>query len=258
MDQEKIKIEKRTKEFIRHYNELKEAGKFQNNAELVSILGYKRESSITEILKERQNIPPLKYLAFLDHFGLENTDPNTEQYRKADVTPKNYLIDRRNRKIISKPFLVPLVPYKARAGYVKAYDQVEYLEELEQYAIPPNVDPVGQVWRYFEVGGDSMEPALKSGDLLLCSQVPHEDWTQIRNFYIYVGVSDSEIFVKRLVLEGEDEFLLLSENEESYQPRLIKMETLKQLWVVRRHIKKELPTVKKFDLDKIRKKLNRS
>lgn len=81
MGQEIKKISPRTKLFIRHYNDLKEAGKFNTNADLLDILGYRRDSSITEILAERQNIPVTKFLNFLEHFGIKNTDQNTEKHR---------------------------------------------------------------------------------------------------------------------------------------------------------------------------------
>jgi phage repressor protein C with HTH and peptisase S24 domain len=207
----------------------------------------------------RQNLYYLTNKSVVDDSLLQNIKDKLGIDLTIDNAPSNtlsYMEARRHRKNNADPFLVPLVPYKARAGYIKMYDQVDYLETLEQYAIPPNVDPAGAIWRYFEVGGDSMEPTLKSGDLLLCSQVPMEDWMQLRNFYIYVLVTNNEIFVKRIYLEKEMEWILISDNEKQYGPEKFTIERLKEIWVVRRHIKKELPVVGKFDMDAIRKKLN--
>lgn len=167
-----------------------------------------------------------------------------------------YHLQRREQKNIPKTFVVPLVPYKARAGYVKMYDQVDYLDKLEQYAIPPNVDPAGAIWRYFEVGGDSGEPVLRSGDLLLCSQVPREDWMQLRNFHFYVLITATEIFVKRIYRETEMEWILISENEAMYPAIKFDVEAVREVWVVRRHIKKELPPTKVFDIEAIKKSLD--
>jgi hypothetical protein len=52
------KIEKRTEDFIREYSRLKKERIIKNNAELIDILGIKTVSTITEIIKRRQNITP--------------------------------------------------------------------------------------------------------------------------------------------------------------------------------------------------------
>ncbi|MGZ3850549.1 MAG: hypothetical protein ACXVKI_15520 [Flavisolibacter sp.] len=54
-------------------------------------------------------------------------------------------------------------------------DQATYIDDLEQYALPPGVNPTGAVWRYWEIVGNSMEPA-HSGDIILTSQVYQMDW----------------------------------------------------------------------------------
>ncbi len=193
-------------------------------------------------------------VAELDEEIVQNVQERLNIKLNEPVVP--YHLQRREQKNIPKAFLVPLVPYKARAGYVKMYDQVDYLDKLEQYAIPPNVDPAGAIWRYFEVGGDSGEPVLRSGDLLLCSQVPREDWIQLRNFHFYVLVTATEVFVKRVYRETEFEWILISENESMYPAIKFPVDTVREVWVVRRHIKKELPPTKVFDIDTIRKNLS--
>lgn len=79
---------------------------------------------------------------------------------------------RLQEKNTTTPFLVPLVGIKAQAGYVKGFEQVDYIETLEQYSLPPGVNPMGAVWRYFEVDGESMEPTFNSGDVVLATMVP--------------------------------------------------------------------------------------
>lgn len=65
----KIKlIRPETLEFIQHYQLLK--GKaFQNNTELAEVLGFNSAASITEIIKQRQNIDPAKFLKFKEIYG---------------------------------------------------------------------------------------------------------------------------------------------------------------------------------------------
>src|ERR1700759_540397 len=72
MDEEvkpnKIKtVRPETLEFIIMYNQLR--GKaFNGNAELAEILGFNSPSSITEIIKSRQNIDPEKFRIFKEYF----------------------------------------------------------------------------------------------------------------------------------------------------------------------------------------------
>lgn len=94
-------------------------------------------------------------------------DDFTRDTKKPARVNDDYLGMRRSAKAISLPYLVPMVPFKAQAGYVRAFDQVEFLDTLEKYALPPGVDPRGAEWRYFEVEGDSMEPTFHSGDIVL-------------------------------------------------------------------------------------------
>src|SRR4029079_7096313 len=79
-------------------------------------------------------------------------------------------------KNLPSEYLVPLVGIKAQAGYVKGYEQTDFIETLEKYSLPPGVNPKGLEWSYFEVDGESMEPTLSAGDILLTSLLPHEDW----------------------------------------------------------------------------------
>src|ERR1700743_3894667 len=75
----KIKtIRPETLEFIILYNQLK--GKaFSGNAQLAEVLGFNNASSITEIIKSRQNIDPEKLKIFKDKYsdfltGKKNTE----------------------------------------------------------------------------------------------------------------------------------------------------------------------------------------
>lgn len=71
IDSNQVHLEQRTLDFISSYNDLKGKGKISSNEELAGILGYKSESSITEILGKRQNIPPKKWAKFKEHFSAE-------------------------------------------------------------------------------------------------------------------------------------------------------------------------------------------
>lgn len=160
-----------------------------------------------------------------------------------------FINKRRAQKSESKnPFMVPLVPVKAQAGYVKAYDQSTYIDNLEKYALPPGVNPQGAVWRYWEIEGESMEPAFHVGDIILTSQVHQMDWENLRNFYLYVIVTDEKVLFKRVYCKNNLEWVLISENEEHSPQRLLPVEYIKEVWVYRRSIVSKAPPTKEFKI----------
>lgn len=170
--------------------------------------------------------------------------------------PETYQLERFKKKLTAPHFMVPLVPVKARGGYIKSYDQIQFLDTLEKYALPPGVSPVGAVWRYFEVAGDSMEPTFTKGDIILASQVPHDDWAQLRNFYVYIILTATDLLVKNVYALSDDEWILISENEEMYEPVKLSVNEIQEVWVMRRHIKRTSPKNKMFDIDSIIKKVS--
>lgn len=186
-----------------------------------------------------------------------HNEGDEDPFQRRDLE-SDYLKQRRAQKNTSLPYLVPLVPMKAIAGYVKSYDQIEFLDTLEKYSLPPGVSPIGAIWQYFEIAGDSMEPTFQSGDVVLASQVPFDDWQHIRNFYVYIILTEKDLWIKNVYAESKEEWILISENETAYKPFVVKVADIRELWVMRRHIKKELTREKDFDIDKIRKQLKNS
>jgi phage repressor protein C with HTH and peptisase S24 domain len=144
-------------------------------------------------------------------------------------------------KNASAPYLVPLVGIKAQAGYVKGFEQVDYMETLEQYSLPPGVNPIGAIWRYFEIDGDSMEPTFCSGDIVLATMVPHEDWRDLKNFWVYVILTSDRLLIKRLYKKSDTEWVLISDNEAVAPQVLLPVEEVKQLWLFRRQIRSKVP-----------------
>lgn len=170
---------------------------------------------------------------------------NDENIVKEDET---FLSKRQKDKQKSDPFLVPLVPVKAQAGYVRAVDQQTYIETLEKFALPPGVDPMGAIWRYWEIEGESMEPAFFSGDIILTSQVHRMDWENMRNFYLYVIVTPDRVLFKRVYCKNPLEWVLISENEDQYPQQLLPVEYIKEVWVFRRSIVSKAPPTKEFKI----------
>lgn len=160
----------------------------------------------------------------------------------------SYMEVRRTQKAEKAPLMVPLIGIKAQAGYVKGFEQTDYMDALEKYSLPPGVNPTGAMWSYFEVDGDSMEPTFYAGDVLLASMLPHEDWADIRNFCVYVILTNERLMVKRVFCKSADMWVLLSDNDEAYPQALLPVESIRQVWTFRRHIRSRVPQPKEVKI----------
>ncbi len=161
---------------------------------------------------------------------------------------ESYLASRRGHKNEATLFMVPLVGIKAQAGYVKGYDHVDYIDTLEKYSLPPGVNPIGAIWRYFEIEGDSMEPTLSAGDVVLATMVPAEDWNDIKDFCVYIIHTQDQLLIKRIYKKSNSEWVLISDNEGLYPQVALKKEEVKQLWIFRRQIRARVPQPKEFKI----------
>lgn len=167
----------------------------------------------------------------------------------SEPQSEKYHIKRRNQKQSQKgPTMVPFIPVKAQAGYVRAIDQEIYLDTLERFALPPGISGHGAIWRYWEIEGDSMEPVFKSGDIILTSLVHPMDWENMRNFYTYVIVTAERVLIKRIYCKNPLEWVLISENEENYPQQLLPVEYIKEVWVYRRTWSTRAEPTKRFEI----------
>lgn len=214
-----------------------------------------------KLLKEKLNI----------EIGQNVSDENQNEKNKMDnmsVESETFLEKRRKKKNADNPYLVPFVDVPAQAGYKKAYDHIDYIQTLKHYPILPNVDPHGATWRYFQVEGDSMEnprksgdeivdPGLKDNDVILASLVIKDDWETFSNLYTYVVVTNDILTIKdvdREMFKEHKKWVLISRNP-IYEPMLIDIKDVKQLWLFRRRVSNTLPKAYMYNLDAIKKKL---
>jgi phage repressor protein C with HTH and peptisase S24 domain len=227
-----------------------------NQADFAQKLGITREV-VNKMEKGRMKVSKrtaVRLQKFLQDYPLGDFSGDVNILGKSSQTTekkRNFLSFRQQLlqdKNEETPFLVPLVGIKAQAGYVKSFEQVDYMETLEQYSLPPGVNPIGAVWRYFEVDGDSMEPTFSSGDVVLATMVPHEDWNDIKNFCVYVILTSDQLLIKRLYKKSALEWVLISDNEDVAPQVLLKTEDIRQLWQLRRHIRSRVPQPREFKI----------
>ena len=225
-----------------------------SQAEFASQLNITRES-VNKMERGRSNLSKrtvsrLKQLLEKNSLGEFSHDVNIlgKASQKSGNHNLPYHLQRREQKAQDVPFRVPLVAIKAQAGYVKGYEQVDFMDGLEKYSLPPGINPTGAVWRYFEIDGDSMEPSLSAGDVVLATMVPVEDWNDIKNFSVYIILTKDQLLIKRLYRKSNSEWVMISDNEELYPQVLLKVEDVNQLWLFRRHIRSRLIPPKEFKI----------
>lgn len=164
---------------------------------------------------------------------------------RAHSSYGNQRLDQKNEPSLT---MVPLVGIKAQAGFIKGYEHVDYLDTLEKYSLPPGVNPTGATWCYFEVDGDSMEPTFYAGDLILATLVAHEDWHDVKAFGIYIILTNDRLMVKRVYPRNSYEWVLVSDNEEAHPQVVLPVDSIRQVWLFRRHIRARVPQPREFEI----------
>jgi transcriptional regulator with XRE-family HTH domain len=131
-----------------------------------------------------------------------------------------------------KPGVVCLVRQEAHADYLQNIDNEDYVTALQCYTLPGFEKGVH---RMFEIDGDSMEPTLYHGELVIAQKVEKPE--TIGGGYIYVLVTTSGIVVKRVFLyeDGYSAYSLKSDNKK-YSTYHIQKKDLVEAWEVRSKI----------------------
>lgn len=142
---------------------------------------------------------------------------------------------------------IGMVPIGAQAGYSRHYQDPVFVDELEVMHIP-HLPFQGERYRVFEVSGDSMEPTLKEHFHVVAERVEPEYWNSTAQYYIHVIVTEDRIMIKRLFQKSEQEWVLISDNEEFYPQFLLPRRDVRELWLVKRKIDWEMPPPRKFEI----------
>ena len=140
---------------------------------------------------------------------------------------------------------ISIVSVKAEAGYVLARDVEDTMQEMETLRLP---GLRGKTIRAFEVAGNSMQPTLNQGDLVVAAFTERLDLIQPK--HVYVVVAHDRIMVKRLrgPVKRNEPIELLSDNR-FYDPFILPQSDLKELWQVKAVVSRSIPanTNESFD-----------
>src|SRR5690606_20009696 len=122
-----------------------------------------------------------------------------------------------------------------------------FVDELEVMHIP-HLPFQGERYRVFEVSGDSMEPTLKEHFHVVAERVEPEYWNSTAQYYIHVIVTEDRIMIKRLFQKSEQEWVLISDNEEFYPQFLLPRRDVREPRLVKRQIDWEVPPPRQLEI----------
>ncbi len=126
--------------------------------------------------------------------------------------------------------LIEIVPHKARAGYLTGYSDPEYIENLQQIALP-FLGPGKH--RAFPVGGDSMPPH-DDQSFIVGRYV--ENLGEIRKDKTYILVTTSEGITYKRLAEHHADSLTVEPDNVNYSPYQIKLSDILEIWEYVAHI----------------------
>ncbi|HEY8783959.1 MAG TPA: S24 family peptidase [Mucilaginibacter sp.] len=217
----KIKyIRPETLEFIILYNQLK--GKaFNGNAQLAGDLGFNNASSITEIIKSRQNIDPEKLKKF------------KEKYSDFLINKKN-TANSENMAASRLSDGIPMYEITATATGVEVYNDINDKEPVGHMNFPgiEDCDFALPVW------GHSMYPYLENG-CWVALKIIHDKKILPGEVY-YIEWGDYRMYKRLLAGDNDDEVIAHSDNTTEmignrlkYAPFVVKIADIKKLCLVK-------------------------
>jgi len=223
-----------TKRFIECFNVLKEKKLIKSSRQFCLSLNYTPQSW-TKIQKGERavTIELIRKAAIL-----YKINPNYlftgvgDKFMKTEDAVVAIAVDQNDEERILH------IPLTAKAGYQDQFNDPVYLEDLDSYTLPSRYFKTG-TFRSFEVEGDSMEPVLHQGEIIVCSYVDDSSlWKyNIKSGYVYVIVTNNDVVVKRVINRLKEENLLeLESDNPDYAPIIVEAEEIKEVWSVKMKI----------------------
>jgi phage repressor protein C with HTH and peptisase S24 domain len=214
----KIKrVRPETLEFIILYNQLR--GKaFSGNAQLAEALGFNSASSITEIIKSRQNIDPDKLRIFKEKY---------REFLTNEKSTENIVIQKTEEGI-------PMYEVIATASGVEVYNDINDTQSVGRMNFPgiEECDFALPVW------GHSMYPYLENG-CWVALKIIHDKKILPGEVY-YIEWGDYRMYKRLLAGDNPDEVIAHSDNVTEmignrlkYAPFVVKIADIKKLCLVK-------------------------
>ncbi len=143
---------------------------------------------------------------------------------------------------------IMMINQKASAGYAHNIHDPEYIDTLPVFTFPlPEYR--NATFRCFQIQGDSMEPAVHSGDWIIAQAL--ENLNEVKNGEVYIIVDDSSIRFKKVRNDIQTGMLTLVSINPDYPVEGLPFDQIRELWRFHSKLSFELVT------DPIHHKLDR-
>ena len=200
-----------------------------------------KPSTFSEILNNRSNVSAEVVANFCTEYKidivwlltgkgemLKTEKPIVKIVEGRDLVPKVVVVNEENDEAF-----IPLVEYKAQAGYLTGYLDENYIEKLPMYNVP---GLYGGSFRMFQVKGLSMYPTLQDGSYVIGEFV--ESWEYMTDNRVYIIVTVNEgIIVKRVKNRiRKYKSLYCSSDNREYGNIRIPIEDVKEVWEAKMHL----------------------
>jgi phage repressor protein C with HTH and peptisase S24 domain len=225
-----------TKRFVECHHELIVKGLVRSSRQFVLELGYSPQSW-SQVIKKDRDVPVELIRKAIEKF---NFNPGyifsgygipIEEYKGANTPVLAIAVDKDDHERIVH------VPVNAQAGYLDQFNDEIFIGDLPTFTLPGFEFKHG-TFRAFEVSGDSMEPSIFQGEMVVCNYVDPDLWQyNIRNDYVYVIVTRGDVVIKRVQNKlKENGTLLLCSDNTFYDPQPISAQDIKEVWYVKMKI----------------------
>jgi len=226
-----------TKRFIECHDRLKEEKKVASSRQFAFAINTAPQS-LNQVLKGKRDVTVMNVMSLVEEFGV------SAEYLMAGYGPM-FKSDAENQSP-KKENKIMYVPIEAHAGYCDQFHETISIDELEFFSVPGYQPTYGE-HRCFDVTGDSMEPTLFGGDKIICSLVSSDNhYSNIRDNYVYVVITNGDIFVKRVVnnLRKNGTILMKSDNNsgDNFYPNMdVEGHEINEIWKVNLKISHFMP-----------------
>ncbi|WP_107037971.1 XRE family transcriptional regulator [Brumimicrobium mesophilum] len=142
--------------------------------------------------------------------------------------------------------IIEMIPQKASAGYTSGYADPDYIKVLPTFQLP--FLKKDRKYRSFPIFGDSMPP-VSSGSYVVAEYV--QNWETIKNNHPYIIITKEDGIVFKVVnkIAGRENFIQLSSTNPLYEPYLIDINNVIEIWKFVNYISHDLPEVTISDND---------
>lgn len=203
-----------------------------------------KPSTFSEILNNRSNVSAEVVANFCTEYKIDivwlltgkgemlktekTEEPIVKIVEGRNLVPNVVVVNEENDEAF-----IPLVEYKAQAGYLTGYLDENYIEKLPMYSVP---GLYGGSFRMFQVKGLSMYPTLQDGSYVIGEFV--ESWEYMTDNRVYIIVTVNEgIIVKRVKNRiRKYKSLYCSSDNREYGNIRIPIEDVKEVWEAKMHL----------------------